>query len=101
MVTAFVASSAGIRDYLRLGTRPLTPCYRSNRDEVGQVSGGSFTEDKMKSRIFSRLGSLALAGLGLLGCAGPRMVAPKDVAQGSQTLEVADRSSMSGSLVDE
>jgi hypothetical protein len=40
-------------------------------------------------------------GLGLGACAGPRMVAPHDVAQGSQTLEVADRSSMSGSLVNE
>jgi hypothetical protein len=55
----------------------------------------------MKSRLFSGLGWLALAGAGLGGCAGPRMLAPKDVAQGSQTLEVADRSSMSGSLVDE
>ena len=54
----------------------------------------------MKSAIFGVSGLLAL-GVGLGGCAGPRMVAPKDVAQGSQTLEVADRSSMSGALVDE
>ena len=39
--------------------------------------------------------------LAAVGCAGPRMVAPREVSQGSQTLEVADRSSMSGSLVDE
>lgn len=39
--------------------------------------------------------------LGAVGCAGPRMVAPREVSQGSQTLEVADRSSMSGSLVNE
>ena len=48
----------------------------------------------------SKLAVLAV-GVGLVGCAGPRMVAPKDVAQGSQTLEVADRSAMSGSLVNE
>lgn len=54
----------------------------------------------MKSVIFKLSGLLAM-GVGLGACAGPRMVAPKDVAQGSQTLEVADRSSMSGALVDE
>jgi hypothetical protein len=54
----------------------------------------------MKSVILGLSGLLTL-GVGLGGCAGPRMVAPKDVAQGSQTLEVAERSSMSGSLVDE
>jgi len=55
----------------------------------------------MKNWVFSRLGVVGLAGAALMGCAGPRMVAPKDVAQGSQTLEVAERSSMTGSLVDE
>jgi hypothetical protein len=42
-------------------------------------------------------------GIGLIaaGCAGPRMVPPPDVTQGSQVLEVADRSSMSGALVNE
>ena len=40
-------------------------------------------------------------GFAALGCAGPRMVAPEDVSQGSQVLEVTDRSSMSGSLVNE
>jgi hypothetical protein len=36
-----------------------------------------------------------------VGCAGPRMVAPHDVAQGSQVLEVSDRSAMTGSLANE
>jgi len=54
----------------------------------------------MKSVMFSVSGLMVL-GLGLGACAGPRMVAPKDVAQGSQTLEVAERSSMTGALVDE
>lgn len=54
----------------------------------------------MKSSILGISGLLAIV-VGASACAGPRMVAPKDVAQGSQTLEVADRSSMSGSLVDE
>jgi hypothetical protein len=54
----------------------------------------------MKSVIVGISGSLALM-VGSAGCAGPRMVAPKDVTQGSQTLDVAERSSMSGSLVDE
>lgn len=53
----------------------------------------------MKKLLWSA-GVLAV-GLGLGACAGPRMVAPHDVSQGSQTLEVADRSSMSGSLVNE
>jgi hypothetical protein len=53
----------------------------------------------MKSLV---LGAVGVAmGLGAAGCAGPRMVAPADVAQGSQVLEVTDRSSMSGSLVNE
>jgi hypothetical protein len=51
-------------------------------------------------KLLTSAGVLAM-GLGLGACAGPRMVAPHDVAQGSQTLEVADRSSMSGSLVNE
>jgi hypothetical protein len=42
-----------------------------------------------------------VVGSTLAGCAGPRMVPPQDVARGSQVLEVADRSSMSGSLVNE
>jgi len=53
----------------------------------------------MKSLVSSAL-SLTMA-LGAVGCAGPRMVAPADVAQGSEVLEVTDRSSMSGSLVNE
>lgn len=52
------------------------------------------------NKLLSSAGVLAV-GLGLGACAGPRMVAPHDVAQGSQTLEVADRSAMSGSLVNE
>jgi len=52
------------------------------------------------NKWFSRAGVLAVA-FGLAGCAGPRMVAPHDVAQGSQTLEVSERSAMSGSLVNE
>lgn len=45
---------------------------------------------------------LGVFGLGVVaGCAGPRMVPPGEVAQGSQVLEVADRSSMTGSLADE
>lgn len=55
-------------------------------------------EEHMKTRWMG-LGWVAV--LGAVGCAGPRMVAPREVAQGSQTLEVADRSSMSGSLVNE
>jgi hypothetical protein len=51
-------------------------------------------------KLLTSAGVLAM-GFGLGACAGPRMVAPYDVAQGSQTLEVADRSSMSGSLVNE
>jgi hypothetical protein len=58
-------------------------------------------EDTMKSRDLSGLGWLVLGGLVLFGCAGPRMVAPHDVAQGSQTLEVSERSAMTGSLVNE
>jgi hypothetical protein len=58
-------------------------------------------EDTMEKRDMTRLGWLMLSGLGLVGCAGPRMVAPHDVAQGSQTLEVSERSSMTGSLVNE
>jgi hypothetical protein len=54
----------------------------------------------MNSVMSSVVGLLALV-VGLGACAGPRMVAPQDVTQGSQTLEVAERSSMSGSLVDE
>jgi hypothetical protein len=53
----------------------------------------------MKSLVSSAV-SLTL-GLSAVACAGPRMVAPEDVAQGSQVLEVTDRSSMSGSLVNE
>jgi hypothetical protein len=34
-------------------------------------------------------------------CAGPRMVAPPDVANGAQVLETKDRSAASGMLVDE
>lgn len=40
-------------------------------------------------------------GLGSVACAGPRMVAPADVAEGAQVLETKDRSSASGSFVDE
>lgn len=49
----------------------------------------------------SSLGLVGCSLLTLAGCAGPRMLPPKDLAQGSQVLEVADRSSMSGALVDE
>jgi hypothetical protein len=54
-------------------------------------------------KAFSWKFSVSVVGVGLAlgGCAGPRMVAPKDVAQGSQTLEVADRSAMTGSLANE
>ena len=48
-----------------------------------------------------KLGAVVATGFGLGGCAGPRMVAPQDVAQGSQVLEVSERSSMTGSLVNE
>ena len=44
---------------------------------------------------------MGVVGLGAVGCAGPRMVAPEDVSKGRQVLEVADRSAMSGSLEDE
>jgi len=44
---------------------------------------------------------LLAAALGMGGCAAPRMVAPADVASGSRVLEVKDRSSASGSFVDE
>jgi hypothetical protein len=53
----------------------------------------------MKSLVSGAV--VVLVGLGAAGCAGPRMLPPGDVAKGSQVLEVADRSSMSGSLVDE
>lgn len=45
----------------------------------------------------------AITGVGLwvTGCAGPRMVPPADVAQGSQVLDATDRSSMTGALVNE
>jgi hypothetical protein len=47
-----------------------------------------------------------MLGLGLVavtaaGCAGPRMVPPPDVSQDSEVLDVADRSAMSGALVNE
>lgn len=43
------------------------------------------------------------SGIGLIvaGCAGPRMVPPPDVSQGSQILDVADRSAMTGALANE
>jgi len=45
---------------------------------------------------------MGVLGLGLVaGCAGPRMVPPGEVAQGSQVLEVADRSAMTGALANE
>jgi hypothetical protein len=53
----------------------------------------------MKSSFSVTVG-LAM-GLSAAGCAGPRMVAPQDVAQGSQILDATDRSSMSGALVNE
>lgn len=53
----------------------------------------------MKSLVLGVVG--ISVGLGLAGCAGPRMVAPADVAQNSQVLEVTERSSMSGALVNE
>lgn len=40
-------------------------------------------------------------GLTAAGCAGPRMVAPKDITQGSELLEVTDRSAMTGALANE
>jgi hypothetical protein len=40
-------------------------------------------------------------GLGITGCAGPRMLPPKDVSEGAKVLEVVDRSRASGALVDE
>jgi hypothetical protein len=40
-------------------------------------------------------------GLGITGCAGPRMLPPKDVSEGSKVLEVVDRSRASGAFVDE
>lgn len=45
--------------------------------------------------------AVSVVGVGAAGCAGPRMVAPQDVAKGSQVLEVADRSAMTGSLANE
>lgn len=45
--------------------------------------------------------SLGVLGLGVVGCASPRMVPPGDVARGSQVLEVADRSAWTGSLANE
>src|SRR3954469_8240611 len=60
---------------------------------------GTTRRTGMKSLVSSAV-SLTL-GLSAVACAGPRMVAPEDVAQGSQVLEVTDRSSMSGSLVNE
>jgi hypothetical protein len=51
--------------------------------------------------LLTRVGVIAGAGLFALGCAGPRMVPPDDVAQKSQTLEVGDRSAMSGALANE
>lgn len=39
--------------------------------------------------------------LSVVGCAGPRMVPPKDVADGSSVLEVQNRSGASGLMVDE
>ncbi len=53
----------------------------------------------MKSMVSGVLG--LVVGSALTGCAGPRMVVPPDVAQGSQVLEVADRSAMTGSFVNE
>lgn len=45
---------------------------------------------------------LGVIGFGaVVGCAGPRMVAPAEVAKGSQVLEVADRSMMTGALANE
>jgi hypothetical protein len=45
---------------------------------------------------------MGVIGLGVMaGCAGPRMVPPGEVAKGSQVLEVADRSSMTGALANE
>src|SRR5690606_30348544 len=42
-----------------------------------------------------------LVGSLAVGCAGPRMVPPADVAEGARVLETKDRSSASGMLVDE
>jgi len=49
----------------------------------------------------SLVSGAVVVGLGAAGCAGPRMVPPGDVVKDSQVLEVADRSSMTGSLVNE
>lgn len=51
---------------------------------------------------YSLIGSSSVVlGLMVAGCAGPRMVAPQDVARDSQVLEVADRSVMTGALANE
>ncbi len=50
------------------------------------------------------LGRLALATVSFaaaVGCAGPRMVPPADVAQKSDVIEATDRSVMTGALADE
>ncbi len=53
---------------------------------------------KSKSHAATGLTCLALLGT---ACAGPRMVAPADVASSSRVLEAKDRSSATGALVDE
>lgn len=52
------------------------------------------------NRIHKTLG-IAVAAVSFAGCAAPRMVAPKDIASGARVLEVKERSSASGSFVDE
>lgn len=44
---------------------------------------------------------LGLAGVLGVGCSGPRMQVPHDVADRSETFEATDRSRMSGALADE
>lgn len=73
-----MASTAG------LTTRPIREeLSRMNYDEVSKAL------------------QVAAVIVGAVACAGPRMVAPADVAAGARVLDTKDRSAASGMLVDE
>jgi hypothetical protein len=51
--------------------------------------------------FLGRLGLATASFAAAVGCAGPRMVPPADVAQKSDVIEATDRSAMTGALADE
>lgn len=53
------------------------------------------------SRMWATLGGALGAGLCLVGCGGPTMTVPADIAGASDQIPITERSSFSGALADE